>query len=271
MTAAGWSRRPSTRCARRLARPRHAAAPALHRLAPLLRGARRGGRDARSTLGRLGWALGAFFLAVGVAAHALDELHGRPLRTRAVRPHADRARGASASAAPARSGSPARSPSRATLVPFVAARRVPGARLRPGAVRRPLPRRVDVRARLGRLSGADRLLGLRAALRMVRAARRGRLHAAEPRAAAASIPVRELRRRTVAVEGEQRLSRRHRRRAERRPAARAAGGGAARAVVRARAAGGGPRRAAGLRRAQAANRPEPTQSPSLREPGGAKK
>jgi hypothetical protein len=28
------------------------------------------------------WTLGAFFLAVGVAAHALDELHGRPLRTR---------------------------------------------------------------------------------------------------------------------------------------------------------------------------------------------
>jgi hypothetical protein len=32
-------------------------------------------------LARLGWALGAFLLAVGVAAHALDELHGRPLRT----------------------------------------------------------------------------------------------------------------------------------------------------------------------------------------------
>ncbi len=31
---------------------------------------------------RLGAALGAFFLAVGVSAHALDELHGRPLRTR---------------------------------------------------------------------------------------------------------------------------------------------------------------------------------------------
>lgn len=30
---------------------------------------------------RLGAALGAFLLAVGVAAHALDELHGRPLRT----------------------------------------------------------------------------------------------------------------------------------------------------------------------------------------------
>ena len=31
--------------------------------------------------GRLGATLGAFFLAVGVSAHALDELHGRPLRT----------------------------------------------------------------------------------------------------------------------------------------------------------------------------------------------
>jgi hypothetical protein len=31
---------------------------------------------------RLWAALGAFFLAVGVAAHALDELHGRPLGTR---------------------------------------------------------------------------------------------------------------------------------------------------------------------------------------------
>lgn len=31
---------------------------------------------------RLGAALGAFFLAVGVSAHALDELNGRPLRTR---------------------------------------------------------------------------------------------------------------------------------------------------------------------------------------------
>ena len=32
--------------------------------------------------GRLGAALAAFLLAVGVAAHALDELNGRPLRTR---------------------------------------------------------------------------------------------------------------------------------------------------------------------------------------------
>jgi hypothetical protein len=31
---------------------------------------------------RLWWSLGAFFLGVGVCAHALDELQGRPLRTR---------------------------------------------------------------------------------------------------------------------------------------------------------------------------------------------
>lgn len=31
---------------------------------------------------RLAWTLVAFFLAVGLAAHALDELHGRPLGTR---------------------------------------------------------------------------------------------------------------------------------------------------------------------------------------------
>jgi hypothetical protein len=33
-------------------------------------------------LDRLAWTLAAFLLAVGVAAHALDELNGRPLRTR---------------------------------------------------------------------------------------------------------------------------------------------------------------------------------------------
>lgn len=31
---------------------------------------------------RLAWTLGAFFLGVGICAHALDELHGRPLGTR---------------------------------------------------------------------------------------------------------------------------------------------------------------------------------------------
>lgn len=32
-------------------------------------------------VGRMAWALAAFFLAVGVSAHALDELNGRPLKT----------------------------------------------------------------------------------------------------------------------------------------------------------------------------------------------
>jgi hypothetical protein len=36
----------------------------------------------RFHLDRLLWALAAFFLAMGVAAHALDELKGRPLKTR---------------------------------------------------------------------------------------------------------------------------------------------------------------------------------------------
>jgi uncharacterized membrane protein (Fun14 family) len=31
---------------------------------------------------RMAWGIAAFFLAMGIAAHALDELHGRPLRTR---------------------------------------------------------------------------------------------------------------------------------------------------------------------------------------------
>jgi hypothetical protein len=37
-------------------------------------------------LQRLLWALAAFFLAMGIAAHAFDELHGRPLRTRISSP-----------------------------------------------------------------------------------------------------------------------------------------------------------------------------------------
>jgi hypothetical protein len=36
----------------------------------------------RFHLDRLLWGIAAFFLAMGIAAHALDELNGRPLRTR---------------------------------------------------------------------------------------------------------------------------------------------------------------------------------------------
>ena len=48
-------------------------------------------------LNRMLYAVAAFFLAVGVAAHALDELHGRPLRTGS--PAADLAAAAAASLA----------------------------------------------------------------------------------------------------------------------------------------------------------------------------
>jgi hypothetical protein len=40
----------------------------------------------RFHLDRMLWGLAAFFLAMGVAAHALDELKGRPLRTRIPAP-----------------------------------------------------------------------------------------------------------------------------------------------------------------------------------------
>jgi hypothetical protein len=40
----------------------------------------------RFQLERLVWALVAFFLAMGIAAHAFDELNGRPLRTRIPSP-----------------------------------------------------------------------------------------------------------------------------------------------------------------------------------------
>ena len=56
--------------------------PPVHAVAPVVRGA-----SAPRSRPELRWGGGsrrplAFFLAMGIAAHALDELHGRPLRTR---------------------------------------------------------------------------------------------------------------------------------------------------------------------------------------------
>ena len=92
---------------RRRARPADVAASAVHGVAPLLRRARRAPPRRLSISDRLGAALGAFFLAVGVAAHALDECTaGRCAR--AFGPDADRAERRRARRAPARSGSSAR-------------------------------------------------------------------------------------------------------------------------------------------------------------------
>ena len=66
----------------RLARLRDAAAPAVHAVAPLVRRDRSRARARTSRSDRLLVALAAFFLAVGIGAHALDELNGHPLQTR---------------------------------------------------------------------------------------------------------------------------------------------------------------------------------------------
>ena len=65
----------------RLARLRHAAPPAVHawHLSYVALGA---ALAPHFHLDRMLWTLAAFALALGVAAHALDELNGRPLRTR---------------------------------------------------------------------------------------------------------------------------------------------------------------------------------------------
>lgn len=156
-------------------------------------------------LGRLGAAIGAFFLAVGVAAHALDELHGRPLRTRL----SDRtlialaAVGLGGACAIGVAGAVAVS---ATLIPFVLA----------GAF---LVLAYDLELFGGRLHGQwtfalgwggfPALTGFWVcALRfewpgLLVAAACTLLSVAQRRL---SMPVRELRRRTVAVEGVQRLA-----------------------------------------------------------------
>jgi hypothetical protein len=155
-------------------------------------------------LARLWWALGAFFLAVGVAAHALDELHGRPLRTglsdRALIVLA--AGGLGGACGIGLAGILTVS---ATLIPFVLV----------GAL---LVLAYDLELLGGRLHGPwtfalgwggfPALTGFWVcALRvewsgLLVAAACTLLSLAQRRL---SVPVRELRRRTVAVEGEQRL------------------------------------------------------------------
>ena len=106
-------------------------------------------------LDRLLWALVAFFLAMGVAAHALDELNGRPLRTRSRR----RARRARRRGARRRGRDRHRRRARLGLVAARVRRRRARCSCRPttsssgGAAQR-----LGLRARLGRVPGADGLL-----------------------------------------------------------------------------------------------------------------
>ena len=112
--------------------------------------------------GRLGAALAAFFLAVGIGAHALDELNGRPLATQDPRPRPGRLAAVSIAAAVA-IGIAGAIAFDLWLLAFVARRRVRRLRLQPRALRRAVPLRRLVRARLGRVPAPDRLLRVRRA------------------------------------------------------------------------------------------------------------
>jgi hypothetical protein len=159
----------------------------------------------RFDLGRLGAALGAFALAVGIGAHALDELNGRPLRT-ALSDRALIALAAVGLGGACAIGIVGAVTVSATLIPFVAAGaflvlaynlELLGGRFHTdlwfalawGAF--PALTGFWVQALRFELPG---LLVAAACLMLSLAQRR------------LSTPVRELRRRTVAVEGEQRLA-----------------------------------------------------------------
>ena len=132
---------------------------------------------------RLIAALGAFFLAVGLSSHALDELRGRPLNTKLGQRLADRDRGHR----PRRSGRD-RGDRRVRRVAVDRAagdrRRPAGAGLQPRAGRRPLPQRRLVRDRLGSVSSIHRLLLKRPADPARRDPRDRGLRADQPRSAA---------------------------------------------------------------------------------------
>jgi len=156
-------------------------------------------------LDRLAWALAAFLLAVGVAAHALDELHGRPLRT-ALPDRALIALAAAGLGGACAIGVYGAASVSATLIPFIAL----------GAF---LVLAYDLELLGGRLhndwtfalawGGFPALTGFWiCALRfevsgLLVAAACTMLSLAQRRL---STPVRELRRRTVGVAGEQRLA-----------------------------------------------------------------
>ena len=90
---------------------------------------------------RLAAALAAFFLAVGISAHALDELNGRPLETKLTPLDADRAGGDRLRRRDRRSASPGSIVVSPLLVAARARRRAARARLQPRARRRALPHR----------------------------------------------------------------------------------------------------------------------------------
>ena len=142
----------------------------------------------------------AFFLGLGVGAHALDELNGRPLQTR-IPTGVLIALAAGSTGRRIRDRNCGRRHARPVVAGVRRLRRLHRRRVQPRAFRRPVPQPLLAGGGLGRVSGSDRLLrdggpdhG------------RGRPHSpvrcvADPRAAGASTPVRDVRRRTISVTG----------------------------------------------------------------------
>ena len=120
---------------------------------------------------RLVWTLAAFLLAVGIAAHCLDELHGRPLDTHLPASALVAASAVSLAAAAAIGLWGMRSIGHLPAA-VRAHRRRARARLQPRAVRRRAAHRPRLRARLGRVPGARRRLRADGLDRAARRARR---------------------------------------------------------------------------------------------------
>ena len=149
---------------------------------------------------RLLWTIAAFALAMGVAAHALDELNGRPLGT------AIPTRVLWALAAVSLAGAVAIGIGAAVTWTGLAGalrhrRRLLRRGLQPRAPRGPVPRRRVVRVRLGRVPGPHRLLRAGREDLRGRPSRRRRRRSSSLAQRRLSTEVRTLRRRVSRVEG----------------------------------------------------------------------
>ena len=106
---------------------------------------------------RMLWTMAAFALALGVSAHMLDELNGRPLKTHIPSTRPDRSRRRRAGGR-VRDRDLGRDEVGLRTARLRRRRRVRRPRLQPRVVRRADPQRLGPRARLGRAPGPDRVL-----------------------------------------------------------------------------------------------------------------
>ena len=155
--------------------------------------------------GRLGLTVAAFALAMGVGAHALDELNGRPLAT-AIPARALVAIAVVSVAAACVIGIAVSSRTTAVAAGVRRGRRFSRPGLQPRALRRTVPFRPLVRARVGRVSRAHRLRRLRRARPLRGGACGGWAASLSFAQRRLSTSVRRLRRDVVDVGGEIQLA-----------------------------------------------------------------